>query len=104
MKPTTRYFWAGWLIHMASMSLYQDWIGKEAYLEKAARLWIDAAITVPLSLAVIAFAAYMMNRADKELKGGSRSSEVLVEETETVTTVKLGDGFSILKRKHGEDG
>lgn len=50
MKPWMKAFWAGALIDAACRSLYQDAIGKEAFLRVVDANWISGWYTVPLAL------------------------------------------------------
>lgn len=44
---------AGSLMIAAAMSLFQDWMGKEAYLKMASDHWWSAKLTVPLALGML---------------------------------------------------
>lgn len=50
---------AGMLAGHSLGSLYQDALGKDAYLEKVSADWISAAYTVPLALAFIALSVWL---------------------------------------------
>lgn len=52
-------FWAGVLTHMATISLYQDFHGKQGYIDLIRKNWIDASITVPFALILIVIAIYL---------------------------------------------
>ena len=43
-------FFAGYLFNSAIYSLYQDWHGKDGYIKLINEYWIDACITIPLSI------------------------------------------------------
>jgi hypothetical protein len=46
-------FLHGMVVYGCIKSLYQDIIGKEAYLQEAERNWMDASITVPLAIILL---------------------------------------------------
>jgi len=46
------FFNLGFFHAFATISLYQDKIGKEAYLANAQETWVDAFITVPIAGAI----------------------------------------------------
>ena len=43
----------GFFSYAAISSLYQDWIGKDAYIEKCQNEWISPHITVPFALILL---------------------------------------------------
>ena len=46
-------FLSGILVYSAINSLYQDMIGKEAFLERVNNNWYPAYITVPLAIIIL---------------------------------------------------
>lgn len=52
-KTGSGYFWCGYLIRLASVSLEQDITGKERWLQRAAEAWVDAKYTIPIAIAII---------------------------------------------------
>jgi hypothetical protein len=50
MSNFTRGFLAGWLILTAFRSLYQDILGKEAFIKVVDAGWVTPCITVPIAL------------------------------------------------------
>ena len=56
----------GVLLHSGMRSLYQDIIGKDAYLQVTAAGWISAKYTVPLALLLIVSVFVAINNLMKE--------------------------------------
>ena len=58
-------FIKGFLVCLALGSLYQDIIGKAAYIAHVQNHWIDGSITVPLALIAIVWVVfYKPNKKD----------------------------------------
>ena len=55
MKRSTEMFLAGFSIHALYMSLWADFMGREAYAQYVLDHWISANITVPLALVCLVF-------------------------------------------------
>lgn len=52
-------FLAGAAFHSAIMSLFQDCIGKEGYIDIVNRHWIDPRISVPIALLIVVLSMMM---------------------------------------------
>lgn len=59
MKSKFMIFWSGFVTCQAIYSLYQDYLGKERYLQMVNEEWLSAGITVPLALILLIFAYYL---------------------------------------------
>jgi len=57
-------FFAGFIMHSAMISLYQDIVGKENYIAAMKHLWITPWITVPLALLAIIVAVALFEWDD----------------------------------------
>lgn len=53
----------GALIMSAANSLYQDYLGRDAYVELIQRHWVDARVTVPIAIValIIGIIAYVVD-------------------------------------------
>ena len=48
----------GWTLAFAIMSLHQDYLGKEGYIQYTQENWIDPSITVPWALISLILGVY----------------------------------------------
>lgn len=73
-RREVRAFWSGVVIVISLSSLFQDWKGREGYSEWVLNHWTDARWTVPLALAGIIFALYLMgkNAIERQREGKDR--------------------------------
>lgn len=55
-------FYAGGLFTVCILSLLQDFIGKEQYIEMVQNYWVSAWISIPLALICIVCAIGIANR------------------------------------------
>jgi len=62
MKPWLKLVIAGFLIHWASNSLIQDSMGKARCLALMDSTWIPWGVTVPIALAVLVWAALIIEK------------------------------------------
>ena len=56
MKIWLKLVCAGWLLSSATRSLYEDMLGKEAFILRVETGWISEWITVPIALVMIIWA------------------------------------------------
>lgn len=61
------HLWAGSSILAGLISLAQDAIGQERYLQLVRTAWVPAWISVPMALALLAFSGYMLTQAKEKL-------------------------------------
>ena len=67
MKPWLSLVAAGWLIHSAGLSLYEDSLGMEGCIRDIANHWVTGWITVPLALLLLLTACLMIKSAKEEI-------------------------------------
>lgn len=65
-KRESRAFWAGVLFVISLSSLFQDWMGREGYSAWVLDHWTDARWTVPLALATLVTALYLLGKNQME--------------------------------------
>lgn len=46
-------FWAGFMAALSAISLSQDFLGQELYIQIAQEHWVDSWITAPIALLVL---------------------------------------------------
>lgn len=57
-------FWAGLFAHSSVTSIGQDILGKEEFIRRAEADWMDAAYSVPIAVAMFAFAVWLYMKPD----------------------------------------
>jgi len=50
-------FWRGFLVCDCMISLFSDFLGRDAYSSYVYNNWVDSAITVPIAIGVLFFLA-----------------------------------------------
>ena len=60
MNKEYRWLYAGYLLQSATTSLWQDALGKQAYIKAVNDCWIDAHVTVPFAVCTIIFAMFII--------------------------------------------
>ena len=58
-------YWSGFMTHVALLSLYQDFLGKDKYLQAADLLWVSWKITVPLALVLLILALMLFHSTER---------------------------------------
>jgi len=46
----------GWFCAFATMCLFQDWLGRDDYVDYVSNNWISGRVTVPIAVLVLAIA------------------------------------------------
>jgi len=52
-------FMSGWLACCAARSLWQDWLGQDAYVMHVREHWVSASLTVPVAFLLLVFALWV---------------------------------------------
>ena len=65
MKEKWYKFISGFLFYSAITSLWQDMLGKEAYIELAYQKWIPASKTVPMAIILLIISMYLFVNDNK---------------------------------------
>lgn len=66
MKSYYKAFLSGWLVSTALRSLYEDLLGKEAFLRRADAAWVSGWVTVPMALFFIMPSWVLLSDAKKD--------------------------------------
>jgi hypothetical protein len=65
MSPIYKAAFGGWIACSSFHSLYQDIVGKEAYLKIVDAGWVRSGVTIPIALFFIAIACLLFYQALK---------------------------------------
>lgn len=65
-RTDNRWFWSGWLSATAGLSLFQDALGRDRYIELCREHWIPANVSVPIAILMIGVAVVLAIRAAEE--------------------------------------
>lgn len=62
-------FYHGMVVYGCINSLYQDIIGKQAYIEKVQNNWIDGVVTIPIAIGILVLVVIdLVNKARTKAK------------------------------------
>ena len=59
MKGKYSHFWAGVLFACCTISLYQDYLGREAYAQHVLDNWVSMYYTVPMAIVMLLLVAWI---------------------------------------------
>jgi hypothetical protein len=65
-RPSYNAWYSGFISALALVSLFQDYCGKEGYIEVVRNHWMSAYITVPLALAALLLSFWLLWYARRE--------------------------------------
>jgi hypothetical protein len=59
MDNPKHVFFVGALFYMSVISLYQDFLGKEGYIDLIKSNWVPSYISVPIALILLVYSMYV---------------------------------------------
>lgn len=101
MKPKNIVALSGMLIYMGVSSLYQDFLGKDGYIQKVNESWVSGSITIPLAICLIALGIYLFQKYSKVYHFQKTSYTINGNEYKTCSCCDHHDGdTTCIKYKH----
>jgi len=61
-----RIYWDGFFMALVILGLFQDFLGREEYINFISRYWVKGIYSVPIALVALVFLLYDLGRLKRE--------------------------------------